>query len=85
MFEQESYLDKKRVSQVAELTNNTLIVAVWDESGYYYIDRSSIVPNPVKIEDTTMKMNFYCTDLVNLPIPKVSTNAARSKLFLKYS
>lgn len=54
----------KRISQVAELSSHTLIVARWEENGYYFIDRSAIVPNPVKIEDTNIENNLHCTDLV---------------------
>ena len=39
------------VAQVVEINESVLLVAVWDESGYYLLDRTALGKDPVKIKD----------------------------------
>ena len=58
-------------------------MAVWDEPGYYFIDRQAIVPNPVLIQDKEIAMNWFCTDLCSLP-PLESKNKDTANYREKY-
>jgi hypothetical protein len=65
-----AYLKGRRVSQFIELNEDELLISVWDESGYYFINRKSIVPEPIKIQDSNSLSGKYCTDLIKLPAPE---------------
>ena len=64
-LQEERYFEGKRVSQVINSNVNQILVALWDEPGFFKIDRRTTEQKITKIEDTTnIPGNINCTDLV---------------------
>ena len=66
-LQEERYFEGQRVSQVINSNVNQLLVALWEEPGYFKIDRRRTGLEMTHIEDeTNVANNFQCTDLVGL-------------------
>lgn len=70
----EKYFEGKRVSQVIQLERYSCLVAIWDEPGYYFLERSN--KTVVKIEDHSFdNNNVACNDLFLFDAGKNSLNS----------
>ena len=66
-LQQERYFSGQRVSQVVNSNVNQLLVALWEEKGFYKIDRRTSEKKVTLIEDETeIERNYHCTDLVGI-------------------
>ena len=71
--EDEVYFKDQRVSQVIQSNVNQLLVALWDKPGYYRIQRKSYENHVTYIPDETgVKHNYHCTDLVGISADNLS-------------
>lgn len=59
---EERYFESQRVTQVIQLDRYTLLCALWEESGFWLLERQT--QELTKIEDTSMDgLNLGCSDL----------------------
>ena len=63
----ECYFEGQRVSQVINSNINQLLVALWDDPGYYKIERRQYDKKTTYISDTgNIENNIHCTDLIQI-------------------
>ena len=61
----ERYFEGRRVSQAINSNVNQLLVALWDEPGYYKVERRQYEHKITYIEDSSnIENNYNCTDLM---------------------
>ena len=63
----ECYFEGQRVSQVINSNINQLLVALWDDPGYYKIERRQYDKKTTYISDSgNIENNIHCTDLIQI-------------------
>ena len=79
-LQDEEYFKGQRVSQVIISNVNQLLVALWEESGFYRIQRSTYDHQITYIADETgVPNNYHCTDLIG-----IKADPTDSSSFIQY-